>query len=205
MELLKKLQREGCDLDSVDYLGRGILHIIANSSGHEDIARYLCSQNINLDLLDNKACSALYLAIESDNFATAEILAAHGASLIADNARLAKMLCYIGFHDDVTKLSFLVKGEADVEQADYDKRTIGHLAAAEGNIGVLKYLATNTSFNFDLVDRWDNPVLGELKDENARRQIEELIKLRNLKPQRSQSLTAGQPELSSGSSVNNAN
>ena len=115
MELVKKLQREGCDLDSVDYLGRGILHIIANSNGHEDIARYLCSQNINLDLLDNKACSALYLAIESENFAIAEILAAHGASLIADNARLAKMLCYIGFNDDVTKLSFLVKGEADVE------------------------------------------------------------------------------------------
>ena len=60
--------------------------------------------------------------------------------MIADNARLAKMLCYIGFNDDVNKLSFLVKGEADVEQADYDKRTIGHLAAAE-------YIARNLALN----------------------------------------------------------
>ena len=101
MELLKKLQREGCDLDSVDYLGRGLLHVIANTSGHEDIARYHCSQNINLDLLDNKACSALYLAIESDNFAIAEILAGHGASMIADNDRVAKMLCQIGYDNDI--------------------------------------------------------------------------------------------------------
>ena len=94
------------------------------------------------------------------------------------------MLCYIGFNDDVNKLSFLVKGEADVEQADYDKRTIGHLAAAEGNIEVLKFLATRTDFNFDLVDRWDNPVLGELKDKEARSQIEALVKLRTLRPTR---------------------
>ena len=41
---------------------------------------------------------------------------------------------------------------------------------------MLKYLATRTNFNFDLMDRWDNLVLGELKDPNAKSQIEALIK-----------------------------
>ena len=41
LELLKKLHKEGCDLDSIDYLGRGILHVVANTLGREDIARYL--------------------------------------------------------------------------------------------------------------------------------------------------------------------
>ena len=127
--------------------------------------------------------------------------------MIADNARLAKMLCYIGFNDDVNKLSFLVKGEADVEQADYDKRTIGHLAAAEGNIEVLKFLATRTDFNFDLVDRWDNPVLGELKDKEARSQIEALLKLRALRPIRAMSSigSAGRDRGSSSFASNTSN
>ena len=117
------------------------------------------------------------------------------------------MLCYIGFNDDVNKLSFLVKGEADVEQADYDKRTIGHLAAAEGNIEVLKFLATRTDFNFDLVDRWDNPVLGELKDKEARSQIEALVKLRTLRPTRAVSAigSAGRDRGSSSFASNTSN
>lgn len=43
LELLKKLHKEGCDLDSIDYLGRGILHVIAGTCGREAIAEYLCS------------------------------------------------------------------------------------------------------------------------------------------------------------------
>ncbi len=90
---MKKLQKEGCDLDSIDYLGRGVLHVVACTAGSEELAKFLCSQRINLDLLDNKVRSALYLAIESDNFPVAEILAKNGASIIADQGRLAKMLC----------------------------------------------------------------------------------------------------------------
>lgn len=93
LELLKKLQKEGCDLNSVDYLGRGILHVLAGCQGREELASYVCTQNINLDLLDNKARSALYLSIEAENYGTAEILARQGASIIADQGRLAKMLC----------------------------------------------------------------------------------------------------------------
>ena len=37
----------------------------------EEIASYLINQSINLDLLDSKARSALYLAVESDNFGVA--------------------------------------------------------------------------------------------------------------------------------------
>ena len=33
LELLKKLHKEGCDLDAIDYLGRASLHVIASTSG----------------------------------------------------------------------------------------------------------------------------------------------------------------------------
>ena len=181
LELLKKLHKEGCDLDSIDYLGRGILHVIAGTCGREAIAEYLCSQNINLDLLDNKARSALYLAVEADNFGVANILATKGASIIADDTRIAKMLCMIGFENDMEKLRFLVKSDCDIDNSDYDKRTIGHLAAAEGNIEMLEFLATSSSFDFSLKDRWNNSVLGELKDEEAIRRIEQLVYNRSTK------------------------
>ena len=35
LDLLKKLHKEGFDLDSIDYLGRGLLHVIANTPERE--------------------------------------------------------------------------------------------------------------------------------------------------------------------------
>lgn len=81
---MKKLAQGGCDLNSIDYLGRGVLHVVASNLGSQDIARYLVTQNMNLDMLDNKARSALYIAVESDNFEVANILSANGASVICD-------------------------------------------------------------------------------------------------------------------------
>lgn len=138
---------------------------MAATSGQEEIVQYLCQHSTHLDLLDNKARSALYLAIEAENFGVAEILAASGASIICDGDRLAKMLCYIGFEGNLKKLRFLVKVDTDIQQADYDKRTLGHLAAAEGHIEMLEFMARQTKFNFEMKDRWGNSVLEEMKDE----------------------------------------
>ena len=102
-------------MDAIDFLGRGILHVIASTPEREEIARYLCEQNVNLDLLDNKARSALYLAIEAENFGVAQILADNGASLVADSGRLAKMLCMVGFENDLGKLRFLIKCDCDLK------------------------------------------------------------------------------------------
>ena len=145
--------------------------MVACTLQSEKIANYLCSQRINLDLLDNKVRSALYLAIESDNFGVAEILANNGASIVADQGRLAKMLCQIGYDNDLRKLSFLVQCDCDIMQADYDKRTVGHLAAAEGHTKLLKFLAESSQFDFNVKDRWGSSVFDEMKDEAARAQI----------------------------------
>ena len=51
------------------------------------------------------------------------------------------MLCSIGSENELNKLQFLVKCDANIEEADYDKRTVGHLAASEGHVKILEYLA----------------------------------------------------------------
>jgi len=103
-------------LDAIDYLGRGVVHVVAHTQGLEEIAKYLVAQkNVNLDLLDSKARSALYLAVESENFAVARILANAGASIQSDNARMAKMLCCIGAENEIEKLNFLVQCGTNLE------------------------------------------------------------------------------------------
>ena len=159
-------------MDAIDYLGRGVIHVVAHTPGLDDIARYIVAQKkVDLDLLDSKARSALYLAVESENFTVAKILADAGAHITSDNARMAKLLCTIGAENELDKLKFLVQCGTNLEQADYDKRTIAHLASAEGNIDILKFLIEHTDFDFSMKDRWETDSLAELKDHNLRREL----------------------------------
>ena len=105
------------------------------------------------------------------NFSAAKILTNAGASLHSDSGRMAKMLCNIGACNNMEKLKILVECEADLEAADYDKRTIAHLAASEGHIDMLKYLIEHTDFDFTLKDRWGNEILCELKDNKDKLEI----------------------------------
>ena len=41
LNLLKKLHAEGAKLDEIDYLGRGVVHVIANYRGGSEVLKYL--------------------------------------------------------------------------------------------------------------------------------------------------------------------
>ena len=69
--------------------------------------------------------------------------------------------------------------EADIEVSDYDFRTVGHLAGAEGHYELLEYLAVKTNYNFDLKDRWGTTCLNEIKDEAVKEQIREHLAKRH--------------------------
>lgn len=173
IELLRKLQKEGADFNSVDYLGRAALHVICNDKNNLEIAKFIVNEgSVNLDLLDSKQRSPLYIAIESDNWEVAELLCNEGATVIANQERLAKMLCQAGFDNDVAKIRLLHKCDINLEISDYDKRSVGHLAAAEGHFELLEFLAKNTMFNFEIEDRWHNKVLDECKQPEIKTKIE---------------------------------
>jgi hypothetical protein len=61
--------------------------------------------------------------------------------------------------------------EANIEVSDYDFRTVGHLAGAEGHVELLEYLAIHTNFDFNLKDRWGNTCMGEIKDRELKERI----------------------------------
>eukprot|EP00351_Strombidinopsis_sp_SopsisLIS2011_P002210 CAMPEP_0116880828 /NCGR_PEP_ID=MMETSP0463-20121206/12836_1 /TAXON_ID=181622 /ORGANISM="Strombidinopsis sp, Strain SopsisLIS2011" /LENGTH=76 /DNA_ID=CAMNT_0004531955 /DNA_START=1946 /DNA_END=2176 /DNA_ORIENTATION=- len=74
------------------------------------------------------------------------------------------MLCECGYSNDLETLKVLSECGADITVADYDLRTIGHLAAAEGHNQILEYLCRETNFDMDVKDRWDNTCFDELSD-----------------------------------------
>lgn len=78
------------------------------------------------------------------------------------------MLCSIGHEGDLEKLQMLHKCEVDLEISDYDLRHVAHLAACEGHIPILEFLITETTFNFELKDRWGSTAIDELSHKVAR-------------------------------------
>jgi hypothetical protein len=76
------------------------------------------------------------------------------------------------------RVKLLYDCEANIETTDYDKRSVAHLAAAEGHTELLLYLINETNFNFELKDRWGNTPMDEIHDEEIRQQFEESLKKR---------------------------
>ena len=61
--------------------------------------------------------------------------------------------------------------EVNLNLSDYDKRTLGHLAACEDHRELLVYLSKETDFDFTFKDRFGKSTLGEIEDLDFRTYI----------------------------------
>jgi ankyrin repeat protein len=84
LKFLKRLHKAGANFNSVDQLGRAPIHVLADGKSNVEVVKYIINNNINLDLPDPEGCSALYIAIEGQNWEIAELLCHEGATVIAD-------------------------------------------------------------------------------------------------------------------------
>ena len=93
----------------------------------------------------------------------------------AKKEKLAKFLCESGFKDDLDKIRLLKECEGDLNAADYDGRTVAHLAAAERHWELLKYLVRESSLMV-VKDRWGKTPLDEIKEDEKKQEFEHLMK-----------------------------
>jgi hypothetical protein len=63
----------------------------------------------------------------------------------------------------------------NLDISDYDKRSVGHLAACEGHLNILEFLATETNFNFELKDRVGHKVLDQCKFPEHKAVVEKIL------------------------------
>lgn len=102
LEMLKKLVHSSdVDLNHVDYMGRAPLHVASGTKGSIEICEYLTSQPINLDCLDHAGSSPLCVAIIAKQTEIVKHLQSKGATCIAEESRIAEMLCRVGYEGNL--------------------------------------------------------------------------------------------------------
>ena len=83
-------------------------------------------------------------------------------------------LCWAGAQGDINEVKKLVANGVNLNEADYDGRTCGHLAASEGHLEVVNFLIKK-GVDFKLKDRWGYTPLDD-SIRHGHPKIVELIK-----------------------------
>ena len=167
IHVLNELKRCGTNFEIGDYDGKTPLHIAAKC-GQIEVLKYLITGGVNLNAKDNEGRSALFEAILQKNEETCKILIDAGAQAIADNREIKDFLFKSVKRGEIESLVLMYQGgvrDFDVYK-NIDKRTIAHIAAAENKIEILKFLKTETKFDFDAKDRWKQTPLSEAVNMN---------------------------------------
>ena len=162
------------DFNCVDYRARSAIHI-ACIHGFLPVVQFLIKEKVNLDKIDSTGVSPLYHAILKGHENVAKLLHYKGASIHAPTEKLAKLLGTCGYKGDINTVRLLKECEGKIEVADYDFRTVAHLAASEKKWDLLSYLIKCTDFNFSLEDRWGRTPLDEVTDPKMRADFEEML------------------------------
>lgn len=154
---------QGFDPNSSDYDRRTALMVSAMKGNSDVVAKLLDTYRADPNLADMHGSTALFEAAKNGHDDTMQVLLAHNASLCMDESLAASTLCQAVFDGDTNRLRRLLKAGIPVNAGDYDKRTAGHIAAAEGNTLALGILL---DFGADLAlrDRWMHTASDEASD-----------------------------------------
>ena len=76
-----------------------------------------------------------------------------GGLLELSESEASSMLCELARDGDIERVRLLLEGGAEVNAADYDRRTCLHLAASEGNLSVVQLLCAHAAIEVNCADR----------------------------------------------------
>lgn len=168
--MMRKLKNYIININFSEYTKRNPLHIAA-MKGHLDMVKFLLKLRIGINDLDESKCTPLNHACLSGYNEIATLLKSKGAILNMTKYVCNKLLEY-AYKGDLEKLKLFYECGANLNAADYDKRTVAHVAAAEGHFDIIKFLLDETNVNIMVSDRFGNTPYTEAKNKD----IKELIK-----------------------------
>ena len=152
--LLSQLVDEGADFNMTDYRGRGPIHIAAINGNYTTVEFLADNGHVNLDLMDRDGKTALYYACVMKHCRIANLLMQKGATVQVKASKLVQILCEAAFENDIDIVRLFCKAEVDLNQVNFDGRNVGHVAAHEGRLEILTFLAQSKRYNFFIKDRW---------------------------------------------------
>eukprot|EP00906_Rhabdomonas_costata_P004480 RCo006610 len=156
----------GLGVNSGDYDRRTALHLAA-AEGRMAVLAFLVEKQADVNIKDRWGNTPMDEALRGQHFAVAEYLKAVGArASTLDAQQNVSRLCQKARDGDIDALTELLKGsDISVNDADYDKRTALHLAAAEGHLEVVRFLLGQKA-KVNVQDRWGNTPLDEARRSN---------------------------------------
>lgn len=152
----------GFDANSADYDRRTAL-MVAAMNGHTETVIKLLEHHADPNVVDIHGSSALFEAVNDGHVETMRTLLQYGAELSMTEESAASKLCQLASIGDVAAVRRLLEAKVHVDAADYDMRTAAHLAAADGQLEVLKLLVEYGSSVHTVRDRWNNSVEDEAR------------------------------------------
>ncbi len=149
VKILQRFEHIGISLNEGDYDKRTPLHIAA-SSGQVDVIKYLLSIGVDVNVKDRWGSTPLNDAKNKD---IQSLLINHGATRGTQcdykPIRLQNLtdeeyrLYYAAFRNDVKNMQIMNLQGWKVNAYDYDGRTALGIAASEGHLEAVRYLAEN--------------------------------------------------------------
>lgn len=124
-----------------------LLHAAA-SSGIYDLVYEIVQQKTNLNVLDHKHRTPLYLAIKNDHEQIAELLIEYGADVNIREIENGETPIFPAINSSLELIDLLLEHGANINDIDFNKKTLLHKAAINNNIEAAKHLLTkNTNIN----------------------------------------------------------
>ena len=182
IKILKCLNLNNLSLNIKDYDNRTPLHI-ACIKGKKDIVEFLVEETqIDINIIDNYMNTPLYYAIKCSNYDIAKYLYNKGAVIHTEKKQIVPLVLNSGIFGDLERIHIFLFCKLNLNNIkDHNGRTIGHEAAFMGNYEVLKYLAANTDYDFEALDRFGLSVWAEIKDATLIDEIKSMKKLGKIK------------------------
>jgi len=164
--MIKKLKNYIININFSEFNKRNPLHI-ATIKGNLKLVKFLLKLRIGINDIDESKSTPLNYACLSGYKDIALLLKEKGGILNMTKFISNKILEY-GYKGDVEKLRLFYECGANLNIEDYDKRTVAHVAAAEGHTHIIKFLIEETNVNILVSDRWGNTPFSEANNEKIR-------------------------------------
>eukprot|EP00850_Spirogloea_muscicola_P000952 SM000003S11197 [mRNA] locus=s3:1523673:1529570:+ [translate_table: standard] len=139
---------------------RALQHLAA-AYGQGKAVEYLLNSGATANVQDAFYRTPLREAVSAGHVATATILYGRGGQLQLSNE--GTHLCRLAFRGDVGELRRLLEFGVNPDSCDYDCRAPMHIAAAEGQLGIVKILLGEGKANVNALDRWHQTPLDEAR------------------------------------------
>lgn len=152
--IVKLLIEEGADVTATTTSGTTILHALCEGErDNDDLLNLLLLHQSDVNVTDDKGCTALYRATASKFDKTAQLLIANGADPKVASQDGSTCLHLAADNGALSIARSLLEVGAIVDCADDDGETPLHWAAKAGSVEILKLLLSSSSSSNDFVDK----------------------------------------------------